>query len=75
MIFETIIVTFGPYPCLKNHYLPLQTENFQKIFFEKIRKKKIFFWKKQICEKVPSLSQKTMINHKMSKCWVYENVF
>ena len=28
-----------------------------------------------ICEKMPCLSQKMMINHKMSMSGVYENVF
>ena len=38
-------------------------------------KKNFFFEKKLICEKVPSLSQKMMIYHKMSMYGVYENVF
>ena len=37
--------------------------------------KKFFFEKNLICEKVSSLSQKMMINHKMSMSRVYENVF
>ena len=52
----------------------MQTKNFQKKFWKKKWKKK-FFLKKLICEKVPSLSQKMMIYHKMSKSGVYENVF
>ena len=46
----------------------------KKNFFEKI-KNKIFFWKKLIFEKIPSLSQKMIICHKMSMSGVYENVF
>ena len=47
---------------------------FQKIsknFFD-IRK---LFWKKLICKKTPSLSQKLMIYHKIPISGVYENVF
>ena len=48
----------------------------EKKIFEKNNNKKIFFFeKKLICEKVPSLSQKMMIYHKMSMSGVYENVF
>ena len=46
-----------------------------KNILEKKHKKKIFFWKKLICEKIPSLSQKMIICHKMSLSGVYENVF
>ena len=47
--------------------------------FQKISKKifdiKKFFWKKLICKKTPSLSQKMMIYHKIPISGVYENVF
>ena len=50
-------------------------KNLQKIFsifFEKNREKNFFLKKKLLCVKV---SQKMMINHKMSMSRVYENVF
>ena len=51
----------------------------QQFFFQKSSQKnfdiKKYFWKKLICEKAPSLSQKMMIYHKMSMSGVYENVF
>ena len=50
-------------------------KNFRKnffIFLKKIGKKNFFLKKKLLCVKV---SQKMMINHKMSMSRVYENVF
>ena len=45
----------------------------KKYFWKKKNKKKKFFWEKLFCEKVPILSQKMMIYHKMCMSEVYEN--
>ena len=47
----------------------------EKNFWKKNLKKKFFFEKKLICEKVTSFRQKMTIYHKISMSWVYENVF
>ena len=46
----------------------------KEILKKKIRKK-FFFEKNLICEKVTSISQKMIINHKMSISGLYGNVF
>ena len=51
------------------------TYKMKKKNFEKKIRKKIFFEKKLICEKLPSTRQKMMICHKTSMSGVYENVF
>ena len=51
-------------------------KKFSKKFQKKFWPKKIRnFFQNLICEKVPSLSQKMMIYHKMPMSGVYENVF
>ena len=47
----------------------------QKNVFEKKYRKKNFFEKKLICEKVSSICQKMMIYYKMAISGVYKNVF